>query len=121
MSSYSKTINELVEYLNVCRDSYYNRNVSLITDEQYDKLFDELVDLEKASGIILANSPTQTVGYEVKSDLQKVEHAYPLLSLDKIKRRCASSARCRSRPRPLWRSSSSRTTTKRKRTEKPCA
>ena len=85
MSSYSKTINELVEYLNVCRDSYYNRNVSIITDEQYDKLFDELVDLEKASGIILANSPTQTVGYEVKSDLQKVEHAYPLLSLDKTK------------------------------------
>lgn len=83
--SISKTINELVEYLNVCRDAYYNKNTSIITDEQYDKLFDELVELEKESGIILSNSPTQTVGYEVKSDLQKVEHTYPLLSLDKTK------------------------------------
>lgn len=84
-NSYHKTINELVEYLNVCRDEYYNHNNSIITDEQYDDLFDKLNQLENESGIILSNSPTQTVGYTVVSELQKVEHARPLLSLDKTK------------------------------------
>ena len=83
--SYSKTINELVEYLNVCRDAYYNLNRSIITDEQYDTLFDELKKLEEESGIILSNSPTQTVGYSVASEFKKVEHYKPLLSLDKTK------------------------------------
>ena len=82
---YSEKIANLVSYLNICRDEYYNNNNSIITDEQYDKLFDELVRMESESGIVLTNSPTQTVGYEVKSDLKKVEHTYPLLSLDKTK------------------------------------
>lgn len=85
MSSYQKTITDLVEYLNLCRDLYYNKNVSAITDEQYDSLFDKLKELEDESGIILANSPTQTVGYSVVSELKKVKHIKPLLSLDKTK------------------------------------
>ena len=83
--SYSKTINELVEYLNVCRDAYYNLNKPIITDQQYDDLFDKLTELEKESGIILSNSPTQTVGYKVNSEFKKVKHYKPLLSLDKTK------------------------------------
>lgn len=83
--SFSRTINELVEYLNVCRDAYYNLNKPIITDRQYDDLFDELVKLEEESGIILSNSPTQTVGYTAVSEFKKVKHYKPLLSLDKTK------------------------------------
>lgn len=83
--SFSRTINELVEYLNVCRDAYYNLNKPIITDKQYDDLFDELVKLEEESGIILSNSPTQTVGYTAVSEFKKVKHHKPLLSLDKTK------------------------------------
>jgi DNA ligase (NAD+) len=82
---YSNTINELVDYLNVCRNEYYNKNNSIITDQQYDDLFDKLVELEKESGIILSNSPTQSVGYPVVSNLNKVKHKRELLSLDKTK------------------------------------
>lgn len=81
--STTSTITELVEYLNVCRDEYYNNNNSIITDKQYDELFDKLEQLEKESGIVLSNSPTQTVGYSVVSGFKEVTHFKPLLSLDK--------------------------------------
>ncbi len=74
---------ELVSLLNEYRDAYYNRNESLVSDKEYDMLFDELVKLEQEQGLILANSPTQTVGYEVVSQLKKVTHNHPLLSLGK--------------------------------------
>ena len=74
---------ELVSLLNEYRDAYYNRNESLVSDKEYDMLFDELVKLEQQQGLILANSPTQTVGYEVVSQLKKVTHNHPLLSLGK--------------------------------------
>lgn len=74
---------ELVSLLNKYRDAYYNNNESLVSDKEYDMLFDELVKLEQEQGLILANSPTQTVGYEVVSQLKKVTHNHPLLSLDK--------------------------------------
>lgn len=74
---------ELVALLNKYRDAYYNSNNSLITDKEYDALYDELVRLEKEQGLVLANSPTKTVGYEVVSELKKVKHNHPLLSLDK--------------------------------------
>lgn len=74
---------ELVTLLNKYRDAYYNNNNSLITDKEYDNLYDELVKLEKEQGLVLANSPTRTVGYEVVSELKKVKHNHPLLSLDK--------------------------------------
>lgn len=74
---------ELVELLNKYRNAYYNENTSLISDKEYDELFDELVKLEEQHGVVLANSPTQTVGYEVVSQLKKVNHNHPLLSLGK--------------------------------------
>ena len=74
---------ELVSLLNKYRDAYYNRNESLVSDKEYDMLFDELVKLEQEQSLILANSPTQTVGYEVVSQLKKVTHNHPLLSLAK--------------------------------------
>ena len=81
----TKRIKDLVEMLNSARELYYEKNISGITNYEYDTLFDELATLEKETGIILANSPTQTVGYEIKSKLQKVAHEYPMLSLDKTK------------------------------------
>ena len=78
-------IKELVEKLNKYRDAYYNHNTQLVTDEIYDSLFDTLQQLEKEHGIIFSNSPTQTVGYEVQSKLNKVKHDHAMLSLDKTK------------------------------------
>ena len=80
-----KRLKELTEQLNHYRDSYYNDSESLISDKQYDDLFDELQSLEEETGITISNSPTKTVGYEVKSKLEKVKHSHPMLSLDKTK------------------------------------
>lgn len=74
-----------VRELNKHRDAYYNDSRPTISDAEYDKMFDELQSLENETGIIMSNSPTQTVGYEVKSELQKVKHSHPMLSLDKTK------------------------------------
>lgn len=76
---------ELVEYLNRCCDEYYNQNAPSISDAMYDALFDELSALEKETGYVLPNSPTVRPGYEVLSELKKVEHTIPLLSLAKTK------------------------------------
>lgn len=76
---------ELVKTLNQYRDSYYNKQKSEVSDYEYDQLFDELKRLEETTGVVLSNSPTQTVGYEVKSELKKVTHNHPMLSLDKTK------------------------------------
>ena len=78
-------IKELVEQLNYHRNIYYNESRSEISDFEYDQLFDELSNLEEEIGLILSTSPTQTVGYEVKSSLNKVTHNHPMLSLDKTK------------------------------------
>lgn len=80
-----KRIHELVKQLNEYRDAYYNRAESLVVDSEYDRLFDELKALETDTGVVLMNSPTSTVGYDVKSKLEKVSHDIPLLSLDKTK------------------------------------
>lgn len=74
-----------VETLNKYRDAYYNESQPMITDSEYDSMFDELKRMEEETGIVFSNSPTVTVGYEVKSKLQKVKHDIPLLSLDKTK------------------------------------
>lgn len=76
-------IKNLIDRLNTYRNSYYNNNVSLISDREYDALYDQLVKLEEKTGIILSNSPTQSVGYTVASKLKKVKHNHPLLSLNK--------------------------------------
>lgn len=80
-----KRIKELINELNVARDSYYNFSSSILTDKEYDDKFDELSALEILTGVILSDSPTQSVGYTVKSTLEKVVHKYQLLSLDKTK------------------------------------
>lgn len=71
--------------LNTYCDEYYNQNKPSISDLEYDSKYDELSKLEQETQYILSNSPTQHVGYEVKSKLNKVEHSIPLLSLDKTK------------------------------------
>ena len=78
-------IKELNQLLNEYRDLYYNDSVSKVTDREYDNLFDELKMLEEETNIIMVNSPTHTIGYEVKSELKKVKHSHPMLSLDKTK------------------------------------
>ena len=78
-------LKELTEQLNHYRDSYYNHSESIVSDKQYDDLFDELQSLEEETGIVMSNSPTKTVGYEVKSKLEKIKHSHPMLSLDKTK------------------------------------
>lgn len=76
---------ELTNQLNRYRDEYYNKNTPTVSDNVYDRLFDELVDLEERLGICMTDSPTQTVGYPAVSKLEKTTHAIPLLSLDKTK------------------------------------
>lgn len=78
-------ITALVTKLNQYRHEYYNLAAPSVSDAVYDRLFDELQRLEKKTGIILSNSPTQTVGYTPVSSLEKVGHKIPLLSLDKTK------------------------------------
>ena len=76
---------ELTDRLNRYRNEYYNHNKPSVSDEVYDRLFDELQSLEKETGVQMANSPTTTVGYPVVGKLEKATHEIPLLSLDKVK------------------------------------
>lgn len=76
-------IKSLVSKLNTYRNAYYNESKSIISDYEYDKLFDELKDLEEGTGFVMSNSPTQNVGYPVATGFDKVTHTVPLLSLDK--------------------------------------
>ena len=78
-------ITELVATLNRYRHEYYNLAKPSVSDAAYDRLFDELAALEQKTGIVLSNSPTQTVGYTPVSALRKVRHTIPLLSMDKTK------------------------------------
>lgn len=78
-------IKQLVQTLNKQRSAYYNLNSSEMTDAEYDRLYDRLAELEKESGIIFSNSPTQNVGYYPVSELAKVKHSRALLSLEKTK------------------------------------
>lgn len=81
----TERIKELTKMLNEYRNAYYNESDSIISDYEYDKLYDELEKLENETGLSYANSPTKTVGYEVKSELEKVKHSHPMLSLGKTK------------------------------------
>ena len=76
---------DLVEKLNEAAKAYYQEDRELMSNQEYDALYDELVALEEKTGTILANSPTQKVGYMVLSNLVKVRHESPILSLDKTK------------------------------------
>lgn len=76
---------ELNTMLNQYRHEYYNLNAPTVSDEVYDRLFDKLRELEQATGVQMANSPTQTVGWPAVSKLEKTIHIVPLPSLDKTK------------------------------------
>ena len=76
---------ELNALLNQYRHEYYNLNAPTLSDEVYDRLFDKLRELEQTTGVQMANSPTQTVGWPAVSKLEKTIHIVPLLSLDKTK------------------------------------
>ncbi|MCI8471475.1 MAG: NAD-dependent DNA ligase LigA [Clostridiales bacterium] len=78
-------IKELTKQLNRYRDEYYNKNAPSVSDAAYDRLFDELVNLEEETSVVMTNSPTQTVGYPIASGLSEARHNVPLLSLDKTK------------------------------------
>lgn len=78
-------IKDLVKQLNKASFAYYQKSKEIMTDREYDELYDELVGLENETGILLATSPTQKVGYEVLSSLPKYKHEQRMLSLDKTK------------------------------------
>jgi len=78
-------IRELIEELNRAANAYYKYDNPIITDKQYDDLYDELSTLENETGYILTGSPTQKVQGEVVDFLEKVEHKYPMLSSNKTK------------------------------------
>ena len=85
MSDKLKEIKERVELLNKAGKAYYQEDREIMTNFEYDKLYDELLELEKETGIILSNSPTQNVGYEALNVLPKERHESAMLSLDKTK------------------------------------
>lgn len=78
-------IKELVKILNKAGRAYYQEANEIMSNLEYDRLYDELVELEKETGTVLSNSPTVNVGYEVVSELPKEQHTSPMLSLDKTK------------------------------------
>lgn len=76
---------ELIDTLNYASKMYYQNSNPIMTDYEYDKLYDELVNLEKETNTIFANSPTINVETEVSQTLEKYEHKTPMLSLSKTK------------------------------------
>ena len=83
----TKRMRDLVELLNKARKAYYADSEEIMDNFTYDRLYDELEALEKATGVVFSDSPTVQVGYEVTSSLPKVTHESPMLSLDKTKER----------------------------------
>ena len=82
---YLERMKELISILNEASKKYYQDADPVMTDYQYDKLYDELCELEKSTGVVMSNSPTQRVGYTVLSGLTKIRHEKRMLSLDKTK------------------------------------
>ncbi len=85
MKQKKQRMQELVELLNRASKAYYQDASEIMSNYEYDKLYDELLELENELGITMANSPTVNVGYEVLSELPKEKHEKPMLSLDKTK------------------------------------
>jgi len=77
-------IKQLIKELNNASYAYYN-NVPIMPDYEWDKMYDELINLEEETGIVLSNSPTHNVGYTIADELKEVKHNHPMLSLDKRK------------------------------------
>ena len=77
-------IKQLIKELNNASYAYYNQ-IPIMPDYEWDKMYDELINLEKETSIVLSNSPTHNVGYSVADELKEVEHNHSMLSLDKTK------------------------------------
>lgn len=84
-SSEVQVMRDLVDRLNKLRKAYYVDNQSLVTDKEYDKLYNKLQKLEKETFLVLDNSPTKKIGHHVISQLEKQEHQNQMFSLDKTK------------------------------------
>lgn len=80
-------IKYLVDVLNEASKAYYAQDEEIMSNYEYDKLYDELRSLEQETGMVLTNSPTVNVGYEAVDELPKERHESPMLSLDKTKSR----------------------------------
>lgn len=78
-------IKELINILNKANKAYYQEAAEIMSNYEYDALYDELLRLEKETGFVLGNSPTVNVGYEIVSELPKERHERPMLSLNKTK------------------------------------
>ena len=78
---------ELIDKLNEASKAYYAQDREIISNFEYDALYDELQELEKDTGVVLAGSPTMRVGFEAVEELPKERHERPMLSLDKTKDR----------------------------------
>lgn len=85
MEQKKQRMQELVELLNRASRVYYQEASEIMSNFEYDKLYDELLVIEEELGYTMANSPTVNVGYEVLSELPKERHEKPMLSLDKTK------------------------------------
>lgn len=80
-------IKYLVDTLNRASRAYYAENREIMSNLEYDALYDELQKLEQETGVVLTNSPTVSVGYEAVEELPKEPHVSPMLSLGKTKSR----------------------------------
>lgn len=89
MSEKLNEMRKLVEQLNKANQAYYQEDREIMSNLEYDRLYDELIKLEKEAGIVLSGSPTIHVGYEILSELPKEKHESPMLSLDKTKEAAA--------------------------------
>ena len=89
MSNINETdrMKELIEVLNKASKAYYAEDTEIMSNAEYDELYDELLMLEEKTGTVLAGSPTVNVGYEAVDNLPKETHESPMLSLDKTKDR----------------------------------
>ncbi|MCM1304656.1 MAG: NAD-dependent DNA ligase LigA [Lachnospiraceae bacterium] len=86
-SSKAERMKYLVDILDQASRAYYAEDREIMSNREYDALYDELTALEQETGIVLANSPTVSVGYESVDELPKDRHETPMLSLDKTKSR----------------------------------
>lgn len=85
MENKRERINQLIRILNEAGKAYYQESRELMSNLEYDNLYDELVSLENETGIVMSSSPTRNVGYQVLSELPREVHPSPMLSLDKTK------------------------------------
>lgn len=91
MNEKIRQMKEWIETLNEARKAYYQEDREVMSNLEYDALYDKLKALEEETGVVLSNSPTIHVGYEVLGELEKETHEFPMLSLDKTKDRAVLS------------------------------